>query len=149
LPFYRWTRVVSRRIRGYPVKFDHIGHHILKRRLDFGLQQKEAARRIGVHPGGLKNWEYGRTTPADRFMPAVIRFLGYNPSRTPETTGERVAYDRIARGWSRKRLASIASVDEATIRRIEEDRPRLARPPLLAVLTALQLLPHAGQGPPK
>jgi len=76
LPFYRWSLTARIPIRGYPSTLDHIGQHLLKRRLDLGFQQKEAARRLGVHPGGLENWEYGRTSPADRFMPAVIRFWG-------------------------------------------------------------------------
>jgi transcriptional regulator with XRE-family HTH domain len=66
--------------------------------LDLGLQQKETARLLDVHPGGLENWEYGRTAPADRFMPAVIRFLGYNPAPSPNTMGERVAYERNCPG---------------------------------------------------
>jgi transcriptional regulator with XRE-family HTH domain len=126
-------------IPGYPCTLDYIGHHILKRRLDLGLKQKEAARRLGVHPGGLENWEYGRRNPADRFMPTVIRFLGYNPSPEPRTIGERVAYERVARGWSRKRLAVAASVDEATVRRIEANAQRLARKSLRAVLFTLGL----------
>jgi transcriptional regulator with XRE-family HTH domain len=137
----RWRLTAARPIPGYPATLDHIGHHILKRRLDLGLPQEEAASQLGVHPGGLENWEYGRTTPADRFMAAVIRFLGYNPSPAPRTMGDRVAYERVARGWSRKRLASKASVDEATVRRIEEDTPRLARRPVLAVLKALEIAP--------
>jgi transcriptional regulator with XRE-family HTH domain len=111
----------------------------LKRRLDLGLKQKEAARQIGVHPGGLENWEYGRTAPAHRFMAAVIRFLGYNPSAAPTTRGEQVAYERIARGWSRKRLAAVALVDEATVGRIEGDVPSLARRAVRAVLVALAI----------
>jgi transcriptional regulator with XRE-family HTH domain len=146
LPFYRWSLTGRRPIPGYPASLHHIGHHILKRRLDLGLPQKEAARRLGVHPGGLENWECGWTRPADRFMPAVIRFLGYNPSPEPRTIGGLVAYERIARGWSRKRLASRALVDEATVRRIENDTPHLARRPMVAVLAALQidagLTPH-------
>jgi transcriptional regulator with XRE-family HTH domain len=126
-----------RPIPGYPEKLEHIGHHILKRRLDLGLQQKQAARHIGVHPGSLENWEYGRTSPADRFIPAIIRFLHYNPLPVPNTPGERVAYERIARGWSRKRLAAMARIDPATVRGIEEDTPRLARRPILAVSRVL------------
>ena len=139
LPFYRWSLAAQTPIPGYPATLEHVGHHILKRRLDLGLREKEAARRLGVHPGGLENWEHGRTKPADRLMPAVIRFLGYNPSPAPRTMGERVAYERIARGWSRRRLASKAFVDEATVRRIEKDTPRLACRPVLAVLTALEI----------
>lgn len=138
MPFYRWSLNAKRVICGLPVKLDHVGHHLLKRRLELGLRQKDAARRLGVHPGGLENWEYGRTAPADRFMPAVIRFLGYNPSPAPKTLGEHVAYARIARGWSRKRLATVALVDEATVRRIEDDNSRLACRPVVAVLTVLK-----------
>ena len=105
---------------GYPQKLEHIGHHVLKHRLDPGLQQKQAARQIGVHPASLENWECGRTSPADRFMPAIIRFLGYNPLPARRTSAERVAYERVARGWSRKRLAAVVGVDETTIRQTEE-----------------------------
>ena len=117
---------------------EHIGHHILKRRRDLGLQQKQAARQIGVHAGSLENWEYGRTKPVEQLMPAVIRFLGYNPLPSPATPGERVAYERVTRGWSRKRLAASAGVDEATVRRIEEDVPQLTQRSLQAVSRALR-----------
>jgi hypothetical protein len=123
LPFYRWSLAAPRPIPRYPATLDHIGHHILKRRLDLGLQQKETARQLGVHPGGLENWEYGRTTPADRFMPAVIRFLGYSPLPAATTTGERVTFARIARGWSRKRLAAMNSREDLDTR-----PPRLSMP---------------------
>ena len=137
MPFYRWSLTAQRPIPGYPERLEHIGHHILKRRLDLGLQQKQAARQLGVHSGCLENWEHGRTSPADRFMPAVIRLLGYNPSPPPSTPGARVAYERVQRGWSRKRLAALAGIDEATVRRIEEDTPELARPSTLAVRRVL------------
>jgi transcriptional regulator with XRE-family HTH domain len=137
LPFYRWSLAAPTPIPGLPESLDHIGHHILKRRLDLGLRQLEAARQLGVHPSGLENWEYGRTHPADRFMPAVIRFLGYNPSPAPTTGAQRVAYERVVHGWSRKRLAIAASVDEATVRRIENNAPRLSRRALGAVMAVL------------
>lgn len=136
-PTFRWKLQARRRIPGYPEKLEHIGHHILKRRLDLGLQQKEAARQLGVHPGCLENWEYGRTMPADRFIPAVIWFLRYNPLPAPGTPGELVAFERVTRGLSRKRLAAAAGIDEATVRRIEEDTPRLGRRAVLAVRRAL------------
>lgn len=140
-PTFRWSLTARRPIPGYPARLEHIGHHILKRRLDLGLQQKQAARQIGVHAGTLENWEYGRTTPADRFMPAVIRFLGYRPWSVPKTLGERIAYERVARGWSRKRLAAMAAIDEATVKRIEADAPRLAARGVRAVLRVLGMAP--------
>ncbi len=77
--------------------------------------------------------------PAARFMPAVIQFLGYNPLPAPRSIAQRVAYERTARGWSRKRLASLASVDEATVQRIETGARRLARRSVSAILAALEI----------
>jgi ribosome-binding protein aMBF1 (putative translation factor) len=48
-----------------------------------------------------------------------------------------VAYERVARGWSRKRLAAMVGIDEATVRRIEKDAVGRARGPILPVRRAL------------
>ena len=137
MPFYQWSLTAARPIPGYPEKIEHIGHQILRRRLDLGLLQKAAAKLLGVHPGGLENWEYGRTAPADRFYPAIISFLGVNPLPAARTRGGVIRRERITRGWSRKHLAFVAAVDEATIKRLENDTPRMARQPVRRVLKAL------------
>ena len=36
-------------------------------------------RRLGVEKTGIANWECNRTIPEIQYMPAIIRFLGYNP----------------------------------------------------------------------
>jgi hypothetical protein len=59
------------------------------------------------------------------------------PPRRMGSQGGRVRNERLRRGWSRKNLAAQARVDEATIRRIEEDTSRLALRPLRQVLGAL------------
>lgn len=149
-PTFRFALHSTRPIDGYPMKLEHIGHHILKPRLDLQVAQRECAERLGVTPSGLENWEYGRTTPGDRFMPAVIRFLGYNPMPRPETRGQRITCERVVRGWSRKRLAREAGVDEATIQRMEADVPRLAKGPVRRVFRIFRLsespLFHCGFG---
>jgi hypothetical protein len=81
----------------------------------------------------LRNWERGRHGIEIRFFPAIIQFLGYHPWPTPRTRDEAVYRERMARGWSRRRLAELAGVDEATIRRLERDTPRMARRPLKSV----------------
>jgi transcriptional regulator with XRE-family HTH domain len=141
LPYYRWQLTAAKPIPGYPAEIRHIGHELLKRRLDLGLQQRDAARSLGVHPGCLENWEYGRKKPADRFYPAIIRFLGFNPLTEAVSLGGSIRRERISRGWSRARLASIASVDEATVARLERNVPRTARRPTDRVLRALMLIP--------
>jgi transcriptional regulator with XRE-family HTH domain len=141
LPFYGWRLTAARSIPGYPHEIRHIGHHLLKRRLDRQLEQRQAAKLLGVHGGRLENWEYGRTEPGDRFYPAIIKFLGFNPLPKPTSRGEAIRRERMSRGWSIARLASMASVDEATVARLERDVPRPARRPTNRVLRALMLIP--------
>jgi transcriptional regulator with XRE-family HTH domain len=119
---------------------EHIGHHILKRRLDLKLQQKEVARQLGTNPWSLRDWQRGRHEIGVRFYPAIMAFLGYNPLPSPRTPAERIAYARMSRGWSRKKLAKISGVDEATVRRMEKAAERLEGRPLLSVCRALGLI---------
>jgi DNA-binding XRE family transcriptional regulator len=57
-----------------------VGEHLKRRRLDFGLLQREVAEQIGVDKATLYNWEKGRSEAELRFYPAIIRFLGYDPT---------------------------------------------------------------------
>jgi len=125
--------MASRPIRGYPAELRHLGDHVLKRRLDLGRNRKETAAELGIDAVSLKNWEEGRTKIEVRFFPRIIRWLGYDPLPTPSSDGQQVEHARIRRGWSRKRLALEAGVDEATIARIEADIPRLAQHSIRAV----------------
>lgn len=58
---------------------EHVGHHILKRRLAIGVNQTGAAKLLGTNASTLRNWETGRRKIEIRFYPAILRFLGYNP----------------------------------------------------------------------
>jgi hypothetical protein len=137
LPYYRWSLATARPIPGYPDALEHLGHHLLKRRLDLGLQQKQAAKILGTGAWNLRNWETGRHGIQNWYYPRVIQFLGYNPLPSAATQGEAVRRERLTRGWSRRRVGREAGVDEATVRRIEADTPRLARKPLQRVLRTL------------
>lgn len=138
-PSFRFVLSAERPIKDYPKTLEHIGHHILKRRIEVGLTQNETAKRLGTNPWSLRNWETGRREIKVRFYPAVISFLGYNPLLGPRTLAERVTRTRISRGWSRKRLARESGVDEATIRRMEEGRGCSARRSLARVCHTLKL----------
>jgi transcriptional regulator with XRE-family HTH domain len=63
-----------------------ITEHIRTRRLDLGLLQRDVALRLGVSKSAVMNWERGRTEPMIRFLPAIIRFLGYDPRPLPSAT---------------------------------------------------------------
>ena len=53
-----------------------VGDHLLWRRLELGLLQRQAAARLGVNKWTLVNWEKGVTRPAIRFVPRIDEFLG-------------------------------------------------------------------------
>jgi len=125
--------------RGYPLALLTIGDHVRKKRLDQGLSRKAHARELRVDPLTLKNWEEGRTRVEVRFYPAIIAFLGYNPLPEPKTLGQAVRRARTAQGIARRALADLAGVDEATIKRLEDDTPRMALRAIRAVCGCLDL----------
>lgn len=75
---------IPKPISGYPQSPQTIGEHLWWRRTDLGLCQKDVARQIGVSQFTIINWESGETTPAVRFGPKVVDFLGYDPLPDPK-----------------------------------------------------------------
>jgi DNA-binding XRE family transcriptional regulator len=64
-----------------------LGGHLRHRRLQLGLYQKEVAERLGVASSTIWKWENGWTVDL-RFIPRVIKFLGYNPIPCPDDVME-------------------------------------------------------------
>jgi len=60
------------------------------------------------------NWEKGHTEPPIKSMPAIFRFLGYDPFPEPKTLPERLLAKRREMGWSIKEAAMELGVDEGT-----------------------------------
>jgi hypothetical protein len=142
LPFYGWRLASPRPIGRYPIELNHLGDHLRRRRMDVGLTRKGAATQLGTNAWSLKCWEDDPSSKIrERFFPAIIRFLGYNPLPEPTTFGRLVMRERLSRGWSRPRLAVECEADVATIRRIERDTARLAKKTLRAVVRVLKLDP--------
>ncbi|HVT18119.1 MAG TPA: helix-turn-helix transcriptional regulator [Thermoanaerobaculia bacterium] len=56
-----------------------MGEHLRRARLDRGLPQRQVAAAIGCHHASLLNWERGRAEPKRRYLPGILRFLGYDP----------------------------------------------------------------------
>ncbi len=105
----------------YPTKLVTVGNHIRKRRLDLGLLQREVATKVGISNQTLQYWEAGRHEPEFRYLPAIIRFLGYDPRPQAKTLGERVRRTRHALGLSHTELARDLGVDPSTVWRIESE----------------------------
>jgi len=72
--------------------------------MDRGLSQNEVANIIGVSDCSVYNWENNRGVPEIRFVPAIIKFLAYNPRPCPESTLDKLEWFRWTHGLSLERL---------------------------------------------
>ena len=124
----------------YPKELKKLGDHLRKKRLDLKLLQKEVAQRLGVSKDTICNWENNRTSPALRFMPRIMDFLGYLPyDAQGETLGEWIVATRRLLGLSQEALARRLGVDPSTLGSWErgEHRPlRRHLEKLASVLTS-------------
>jgi transcriptional regulator with XRE-family HTH domain len=116
-----------------------LGEHIRKRRLKLKLTLKEAAKLLGTNEGSVINWEKGRTVPKVYRLPAIIRFLGYNPLPEPRTIAERLVAKRLERGWSRKVASRYLGIDVTTLRDWEQGKVILFRKHRRLVAEALDI----------
>jgi len=117
LPFcHAELRTAKPKSERYPNELKSLGDHIRARRIDLGLFQSQVADLIGVCPLTITNWEGNTTSPEVQYIPAIIRFLGYDPLTTGTSFPERLAATRRARGLTQKQLARKLGVDPAAIR---------------------------------
>ena len=85
------------------------------------LLQRQVAQQLSVNAATIHNWEANVVEPRLHFMPAIIRFLGYNPLPPPAPGGwgERLVQCRTALGITQKDLAGQLAVDQGTLARWE------------------------------
>ncbi len=100
-----------------------LGQHLRKRRLEQRLTQRQVANQRGINPWTVLSWEKGHTEPPVKSMPAILRFLGYNPFPETKSMPERLLTKRRAMGWSIKKAASELGVDEGTWAAWESGKP--------------------------
>jgi transcriptional regulator with XRE-family HTH domain len=92
-----------------------VGDHIKAHRLELGMFQKDVARELGVDQWTLLNWEKGRTTPLVMAYPAIVAWLGYDPTPTPATIADRLKARRREMGWTIKETADRLGVDPTAV----------------------------------
>jgi transcriptional regulator with XRE-family HTH domain len=92
--------------------------------MDLGITQKEAARLMGADQWTVINWEKGRTEPAARYVPRIVRFLGHDPFPRGTTLAQRLRAARRARGLSHRALARELGIDPTTLLGWEQGRHR-------------------------
>ena len=93
--------------------------HIRKRRLGLKMLQREVAEQLGVEKTSVFNWEANTSAPEIRHMPAIIRFLGYNPLPEVDGWGTRLVRCRSTLGLTQKETARGLGVDPGTLARWE------------------------------
>jgi transcriptional regulator with XRE-family HTH domain len=121
----------------YPKKLETLGDHIRKKRLDLRLLQQDLAEQIGVSEATIYNWERNATRPPNRSIPAVIRFLGYNPLPCPQNLAESLLAARKARGLTQRQAAKLVGLNESTLAKLEQGRCRRPAKTTLDKLAAL------------
>ena len=87
-----------------------LGDKLRNRRLTLKLFQEDVAKIIGVCPDSIAGWEKNRTVPLIQFMPAIIKFLGYDPLlREHSTYADRILAKRSIYGVSQEGLGQNTS----------------------------------------
>jgi DNA-binding transcriptional regulator YiaG len=125
LPFcHREFRTAKPKPAYYPKQINSLGDHIRARRLDLRLLQGQVADQIGVHELTITNWESNATVPEVRYIPAIIRFLGYDPLPPNNSAPERLAAARRRLGLSQRKMAAKLGVDPSTLMGWEAGRHR-------------------------
>ena len=100
----------------YPKSLITIADHLIKRRLDLGLFQKDVARLIGVSEDCITYWENKRSLPFIHQLPGIIKFLGFNPfKKEGDTLSIRIQNYRIEHGLSHKKMGMNIQVNASTV----------------------------------
>ena len=99
----------------YPKLLNTLGDHIRSRRLDLGLFQSTVAEQIGVDTMTIHNWEGNKSSPAIRYIPAIVGLLGYSPFPPARTLPGQLARVRKMLGMTQRNLAEALGVDPGTL----------------------------------
>ena len=63
----------------------------------------------------LKNWERGAGVPTIRYMPKILKVLGYDPEPVPQRLADLIVHLRRLIGFTQKGLAKAIAVNPATV----------------------------------
>jgi transcriptional regulator with XRE-family HTH domain len=99
-----------------------------------GLRQEDAARELGVKTGTVTKWELGLNPVSSAYLPAVIRFLGYDPAPEASSLPARLRRARKRLRISQKELARRLDIDPKTLRKWEDGRVERRYPTMTAFL---------------
>ena len=116
LPFcHAEVRSARPRPERYLKQLNTLGDHIRARRIDLGLLQRQVAEQIEVCNATITNWERNESQPPVHYIPAILRFLGYDPSEPATSLCERLIAARRAQGLTEREMAGRMGVDPSTL----------------------------------
>jgi site-specific DNA recombinase len=128
----------SGRVVRIPTQPQTVGDHIRRKRLGLKMLQRDVADQIGANTTSVFKWEANTAAPEFRFMPAIIRFLGYSPLPEANTLAQQLVRHRTTLGMSQKEAALMFGVDTGTLARWERGEREPAGKLYARVLCALE-----------
>jgi len=121
-------RAQKPRLVAYPKELRTIGDHLKKKRLDLQMTQKDVAAKLQTTVCTYRGWERNQRNPSCRYMPKIIKFLGYTPFDTEfEDLGQKIRAYRKLFGLRQKDLARLLGVDPGTIYHWEKGKHKPER----------------------
>jgi DNA-binding XRE family transcriptional regulator len=90
--------------------------------MDLGLRQRQVAAILGANPWTYLLWEHDRAQPTSRFVPAILRFLGYDPFPKGVTFPERLRAGRRRVGLTQAELGRQIGLSAGTVYDLEHGR---------------------------
>jgi DNA-binding transcriptional regulator YiaG len=81
------------------------------------LLQWQVAKQLEVNVASIVDWENNLSKPKVSHMPAIIRFLGYNPLPPSKCWADRLVQARTSMGLTQKGAAGRIGVDQCTLAR--------------------------------
>ncbi len=109
--------------------------------MDLGLPQRGVAKTLGSNPWTYLLWEHDQTRPSPRFVPAILRFLGYDPFPKGVTFTERLRTARRRLGLTQTELGRQVGLSAGSIYDLEHGRTNPLSPAGLKITEALGLRP--------
>ena len=107
--------------------------------MDLKLLQRQVANLIGVDEATITNRERNAAVPTVRYMPAIIRLLGYDPLPRAVSLPERLVSARKRLGLSQRKMAEQLGVDPCTLRNWESGQHHPTEDSLKLIMKFLQI----------
>ncbi len=102
---------------------------------------------VGASTFAVRNWENNLAVPQPRYLPRIIKFLGYDPKvKTREFYGERIQHYLESCGISRTELAKRLSVTPQTVHKWIHNMSTPPKGLLLKLLSTLNDVPLNEKG---